>query len=312
MDYFFAVDGGGTRTVGWLANSQGEVVGHAECGPSNPLKVGFRVAERELLRTFRECIRDSGLPRSVITSSRSKFLRTMCAGIAGAGRPTVHRPLLAWMRSHCRARHHILTSDAAIALAAAVRDAPGIVVISGTGSIAFARDSDGKILRAGGWGIPFDDRGSGYDLGRKAIGAALEAFDGRGRLTLLSERLCRSLGLKDISEISSRQLESQRIAALCPLVIEAARDGDQIARDLCNAAARDLANLAVALLTKAGWKSRAIRVVTSGSVFNSSDLIRDTFTGHICDFAPRARVEKLQRPPVEGALWLARSYGSKS
>ena len=61
----------------------------------------------------------------------------------------MHRPLLAWMRRHIPARHYLLTSDAAIALAAAVRDAPGIIVIAGTGSIAFARDDQGKLLRAG-------------------------------------------------------------------------------------------------------------------------------------------------------------------
>jgi N-acetylglucosamine kinase-like BadF-type ATPase len=221
----------------------------------------------------------------------------------------MHRPLLAWMRRHIPARHHLLTSDAAIALAAAVRNAPGIIVIAGTGSIAFARDNQGRLLRAGGWGVPFDDRGAGYDLGRKAVGAALEAFDGRGPHTLLMNRICQHLRLRDITEIVSRQLEQQQVAALFPLVMEAAREGDLVARHLCDDAARHLANLAVALLKRAGWTRRLTPVVTTGGVFRSSNLIRRAFSRHLCRFAPQARVELLERPPVEGALWLARALG---
>jgi N-acetylglucosamine kinase-like BadF-type ATPase len=309
MGCFLGIDGGGTRTVAWLADGEGKLVGRAECGPSNPLKAGFRAAEREILKAFRTCLREAGIPPSAVRASRPPVLRSVCAGIAGVDRRAAHRPLLAWIRRHIPARHHLLTSDAAIALAAAVHDAPGIIVIAGTGSIAFARDDQGKLLRAGGWGIPFDDRGSGYDLGRKAVAAALEAFDGRGPHTLLMDRICQHLGLRDISEIISQQVEQYQIAALFPLVMAAAREGDLVARHLCDDAARSLADLAVALLKRAGWTRRVTAVVTTGGVFQSSNLIRRAFARHLRRFAPQARVELLERPPVEGALWLARSLG---
>jgi N-acetylglucosamine kinase-like BadF-type ATPase len=306
MACYLGIDGGGTRTVAWLADDEGKLMGRASCGPSNPLKVGFRAAEREILKAFRTCWRAAGFPSAPARASGPRLLHTVCAGIAGTDRQAEHRPLLAWLRRHIPARHYLLTSDAAIALAAAVRDAPGIIVIAGTGSVAFARDDRGELLRAGGWGIPFDDRGSGYDLGRKAVAAALEAFDGRGPHTLLMERICRHLDLEDITAIVSRQLEQQQIAALFPLVMEAARDGDLVARHLCDEAARDLAHLAVALLKRAGWTRRSTPVVTTGGVFQSSILIRRAFARHLRRFAPQARVELLERPPVEGALWLAR------
>ncbi len=219
----------------------------------------------------------------------------------------MHGPLITWMRRHIPARHCLLTSDAAIALAAAVRDGPGIVVIAGTGSIAFARDDHGELLRAGGWGIPFDDRGSGYELGRRAVTAALEAFDGRGPQTLLAEKICHHLGIRDITEIISKSLAQQQVAAIFPLVQEAVREGDLVASHLCEEAGRDLANLAVALLKRAGWTDRSMPVVRSGGVFSSSDLIRRTFVRQLLRFAPLARIEMLERPPVEGALWLARA-----
>lgn len=311
MSCFLGIDGGGTRTTAWLADNEGKLLARAECGPSNPLKAGFRAAEREILKAFRTCLRKAGFSSAAARASHPPVVRAVCAGISGVDRRAEQRPLLAWMRRHIPARRYLLISDAAIALAAAVRDAPGIIVIAGTGSVAFARDEQGKLMRAGGWGIPFDDHGSGYDLGRKAVSAALEAFDGRGPHTLLMDRICRHLDLGDITDIVSEHLEQQQVAALFPLVMKAAREGDLVARHLCDDAARDLANLAIALLKQAGWTGRATPVVTTGGVFKSSDLIRRAFARHLCRFAPHARVELLERPPVDGALWLARNLGKK-
>jgi glucosamine kinase len=309
MGCFLGIDGGGTRTAAWLADAEGKLMARAESGPSNPLKVGFRAAQREILKAFRTCLREAGFPPAAARASRPMVLSAVCAGIAGVDRRSVHRPLLAWMRRHIPARRHLLTYDAAIALAAAVRNAPGIIVIAGTGSIALARDNQGTLLRAGGWGIPFDDHGSGYELGRMAVGAALEACDGRGPHTILMDRICRHLDLGNITEIVAQQLEQQQVAALFPLVMEAAREGDLVARHLCDNAARDLTGLAVALLKRADWTCCATPVVTTGGVFRSSTLIRRAFARHLRRFAPLARVELLERPPVEGALWLARNLG---
>ena len=311
MTCFLGIDGGGTRTAAWLADAEGKLLGCAESGPSNPHKVGLAAAEREIMKAFRTCLQKAGFPRSAARALRPPVLSAVCAGIAGVGRRALHRPLLAWMRRHIPARHYRLTSDAAIALAAAVRDAAGIIVIAGTGSIAYARDDQGELLRAGGWGVPFDDRGSGYDLGRKAVAAALEAFDGRGPQTILMDRICRDLDIGDITAVVSQQLEPQQVAALFPLVTEAAREGDLVARHLCDDAARDLAQLAAALLKRTGWTRRATPVVTTGGVFKSSILIRRAFARHLRRYSPLARVERLERPPVEGALWLARNLGRK-
>ena len=311
MPLFLGIDGGGTRTTAWLADAEGKLVAWGESGPSNPLKVGIGAAQREILKACRAALRAAGSSPAAAPPGGTAVLQTVCAGIAGVDREGVHRPLLIWIRRHIPARRHLLTSDAAVALAAAVRDAAGIIVIAGTGSIAFARDEQGTVLRAGGWGIPFDDRGSGYDLGRKAVAVALEAFDGRGPHTLLTERICRHAGLGDITEIISAPLEQQQVAALFPLVREAAQEGDLVARNLCEEAGRDLASLAVALLKRAAWTDRSMPVVTTGGVFRSSDLIRGAFARQLHRFAPLVRVEMLANPPVEGALWLARTYERK-
>ncbi|MBZ5670847.1 MAG: hypothetical protein LAO04_14100 [Acidobacteriia bacterium] len=311
MAYFLGIDGGGTRTTAWLANEGGKVLTRVEAGPSNPLKVGLRAAQREIRSAMREALRRAAAPKAALRRRSSAILDCVCAGIAGSERRAVHGPLFAWMRQHIPARHHLLTSDAAIALAAAVGDSPGIIVIAGTGSIAFARDDRGRLLRAGGWGIPFDDFGSGYDLGRRAVTAALQAFDGRGPRTGLTERICRVLDLPDITEVVPENLDPQQIAALFPQVMEAAQRGDLVACHLCDDAARDLANLAVALLKRAGWVRRSVPVVCTGGVFRSSNRIRRAFARQLRRFAPKVRVDLLDRPPVEGALWLARAYATR-
>ncbi len=197
MGYCLGVDGGGTQTTSWLADEGGRILARCCAGPSNPLKVGSRGAQQAILQAVTRALRRARLTPTTFDG--------VCVGLAGVDRSQVHRPLLRWLRKAVRARFHLLTTDAAIALHAAFGHSPGILVISGTGSIACARDKSGKMVRAGGWGIPFDDAGSGYDLGRKAVAAALRDFDGRGPHTYLTKGICQALGLQQITEVVSKR-----------------------------------------------------------------------------------------------------------
>jgi N-acetylglucosamine kinase-like BadF-type ATPase len=298
MGYFLGIDGGGTETRAWLANEGGRILARSRAGPSNPLKVGSQGAQRAILQAITHALRRTGL--NAVTFDG------VCVGLAGVDRWQVHRPLLKWLRKAVPAHSHLLTTDAEIALHAAFGHSPGILVISGSGSIACARDKGGKIVRAGGWGIPFDDVGSGYDLGRRAVAAALRDFDGRGPHTQLTKRICQALGLHEITEVVARDLSQQQIAALFPVVMEANRSRDAVARLLCEEAGHDLGDLALALLRRLGWQQRAISVVCAGGIFQAGAAIRRSFTRHIRRHAPDARAVLLRRAPVEGALALAR------
>jgi N-acetylmuramic acid 6-phosphate etherase len=311
MAYFLGIDGGGTRTTAWLADETGKVLGRATAGPSNPLKVGFDACHQEILRAARQAMRVApgfSPARAALKGSATK-LQAVVLGLAGTDRPPIHEKLLAWLRKAIPARKHLLTSDAAIALRAAIGDSPGIIVISGTGSIAFAKDERGEVLRSGGWGTLYDDAGSGYDLGRRAIVAALQDQDGRGQHTQLLARISKTLELKDISEVVLRPLEPHSIAALFPLVIEAAESLDLVAERLCAQAGRDLADLALALVRRLEWTRRIVPVVCAGGVFRSSAVIRHSFSAALRRGAPLGRVMLLQAEPVEGALALARELG---
>lgn len=304
MGYFLGIEGGGTRTTAWLADLRGRILGRGEAGPSNPLKVGFDRAQSEILLAARRAVA-AARRRREFPKERLRC-EAVVLGLAGAGRAEVERRMLAWLRRALPGRRHIVTTDARLALEVALSDERGLIVISGTGSIAFARDAHGRIHRAGGWGTPFDDAGSGYDIARKAVSAALRASDGRGPKTMLTRLLCRARGLREISEIVLRPLGAPEVSSLFPFVLDAARRGDRVAARLLEEAGTDLAQLAAALVRRLGWKRRAFPVVLSGGVFRASERVRRSFARRLHRVAPRARVRQLQRPAVEGALMLAR------
>lgn len=313
MGYLLGIDGGGTRTTAWLSDERGRVLARAEAGPANPLKVGFEACESALEAAAQGALHVAKITRTTAAlRSAPKLLDAVVVGLAGVDRPPVHARLLVWLKKAIPAHHHLLTSDAAIALEAAIGDKPGIMVISGTGSIAYARDLKGQALRSGGWGTLFDDAGSGYEIGRCAIAAALRDFDGRGSRTVLGKKICRALKLQDITRIILKPLSPQEIAALFPLVLDAAEDGDMVAREMLDRAGGDLAELAVALAARLGWKRRKFTVVAAGGVFNASARVRNKFARALRAECPRTKLVHLRRPTVEGALAMARTIAGRN
>ena len=298
MRYYLGIDGGGTQTTAWLADERLRVVARAQAGPSNPAKVGMAGARAEIERAVKYCLLHAGPAR--------RSLAAVCAGVAGVDRPGVHDPLLQWLEESVPAAHHAVTTDAAIALEAALGEKPGILVIAGTGSIAYGRNHAGVIMRCGGWGSVFDDAGSGYDAGRKAITAALRDFDGRGPHTRLGSLICAVLKLKVITGVVELAPQPHEIAALLTAVHGAARQGDRVARMLCHEAGRELAELASVLHRRLSPGPAKLPVVCAGGVFHTSLLVRRSFAVHLRAKVPKARITLLRHQPVEGALALAR------
>lgn len=297
---FLGIDGGGSKTTAWVANGRGKILARASGGPANPLKAGMERAASHVLDAARGALREARVGHGM-------KLEAVCAGIAGAGRPAVRREMLKRLRRGIPARRHILTTDAEIALETALGSAAGVVVIAGTGSAALARDMNGHILRCGGWGSRFSDEGSGYDVARQSIAAALAALDGRAPETRLSGGLCRALKIQSIAGVVALDLTPDALAALFPVTLRAARRGDRVARRLCVEAGANLAGLASALLSRMGPPDGPHRVFCTGGVFASSPEIYRAFARRVRRESPGARIELLRRPPVQGALSLARA-----
>src|SRR5438034_8409049 len=170
-------------------------------------------------------------------------------GAAGAGRAQEQGELEAALVQAGLAQRVRVMADAEIALSTAFADGTGIIVSAGTGSIAYARDPAGQLHRAGGYGWQLGRRGGGYWLGRRALDVAARAQDGRGEGSTLLARLLGALGLQHFDDLVrwTTTATSAQMAALAPHVLNAAREGEGVARQAVEAAAHELVDLAAAL-----------------------------------------------------------------
>jgi len=226
-------------------------------------------------------------------------------GAAGAGRLEEAKELTRALRAEELADAVRVMTDGEIALVAAFGQSPGILILAGTGSVGLARDPEGNINRAGGYGWQMGDEGSGYALGRAALGVVGRAADGIAETTGLSERVLTATRSSDISRLVrwAAAAGQGEIAGLAPLVLETAESGDRLAAELVTRAANDLLNLAISLRLLFP-EGDAIPVAMCGGVVQSGPLA-DTLKAMLTDRADLAPVEDAV-DPVLGALSLAR------
>jgi len=209
--------------------------------------------------------------------------------------------------------HHLIAEpDMITAHAGAFGGGPGVIVIAGTGSIAYGKDAAGQQARAGGWGYAMGDEGSGYDLGRQALVAAARMEDGRGPKTSLRAALLNHLQLNSLWEVRTalygETIRRPQMAGLAPLVFQACQQGDEAALRIVDQAAGDLAQLAAAVLGRLRWEEPPL-LAPVGGVFQAGESIMDPFQTKLQGHYPGARVVPARYPPVIGALLLAYRAG---
>ena len=301
MLYVLGIDGGGTKTIALAADLRGNVLGRGTSGAANYQTVGLGIAIDALKGASEAAIADAGI-------EIHKF-EIACFGLAGVGRETDRALLLPAIKELQLANETILEHDAAIALAGATACQPGIVVLAGTGSMAFGMNRSGETARAGGWGNILADEGSAYYIGRRALIAACRAYDGRGQKTALVDGLMDHLDLEHFTNIVKRiydkETSPQKIASLAPLVSRLAKAGDGVAIEILKDAGEELALAANAVIEALGMEDNEFQVATSGSVFKAGELLLTPFVESVKSIAPRAEIIPPRFEPVMGAVFLA-------
>jgi N-acetylglucosamine kinase-like BadF-type ATPase len=128
----------------------------------------------------------------------------------------------------------------------------------------------------------------------------------RGPPTRLSHRFVAATGASDVADLLAGLMRGRYVlwAGDAPIVFSVAAEGDDIALDLVRRAGRELGNLAVGVSRQIGITDLAFDVVLSGSFYNGSPLIQETMADTIHAVAPRARLVRLEAPPVVGAVLL--------
>jgi N-acetylglucosamine kinase-like BadF-type ATPase len=199
--------------------------------------------------------------------------------------------------------------DSVTALAGASVAEPGVVVIAGTGAVAYGRAPDGREAKAGGWGFIMGDEGSGYDIGIMALRALTQAADGRGPQTALTASIPAHFGVPNLrgvhAIIYSSTAGRPQIAALAAVVSQAASAGDRVAQALLAEAGGHLARLALAVLARLDALEARIAVYPTGGVFQAGDWVLEPFAAALRDGARQATVQSPAFPPVVGALLIA-------
>jgi len=291
--YVIGIDAGGTKTVGLLADETGKVLREARGGGANLVAHGELDVEKSLYQVFDAL--DAPEPPSAV-----------CVGIAGVDRPEAQQIILGVLRRLGLRRSVRVVNDAYVALVAGAPEKIGIVVVAGTGSIAYGVDATGKSARSGGWGYLLGDEGSAFWLGHAAVRQGIRAADGRGPETSLFRRICEEVGVDHPSGLVKwfydQELSRTRVAQLAGLVQEAADQGDEAARSLLDQAAQHLARAARAVARQLTFEA-PFALVLSGGAFKACPSLCPRVEASLD--LPLARVVRLDVEPANGAVRLA-------
>ena len=296
------VDGGGTHTRAALLDRSGAVRGEGSAEAANFLRVGLAPAVGNIVRAVDQACLQAGVERSQIASA--------CIGLAGVGNAKHRRQMHDALQAALGLGDMSIETDARVALAGATDLQHGVVIIAGTGSIAYGVNNRREYARAGGWGPAMGDEGSGFYIGRRALEAVVSAYDRRSPPTSMTEAVCRHFGVASPPDLPPVIYESpvtvmREIAQLARIVVSAAREGDEVALNILSEAATELARAVVAVIERLEMQQETFRVAYVGGVFEAGDVVIAPMGEAIKAVAPRAFVAPPLNPPVIGAAKLA-------
>jgi N-acetylglucosamine kinase-like BadF-type ATPase len=307
MGYFLGFDGGGTKTDCVLLDASGGVTGEGHGGPSNPLRCGYDVAFSSLREAAAEALVAGKIELSGVTG--------VCAGIAGAGRRNVVRRLMVFLAQEFPTAVGKVTTDHEIALEAAVGTGPGVVLIAGTGSVAYGQNAAGETARAGGYGPWIGDEGSAFEIGRRAVSAVARTRDTDAPATMLGEMIANTLQCPDWDELTLRIMKDPDdvFPKLFTVVAAAADSEDSAAKEILFTSAIGLSNLAMIVIRRLGMNTLQFPLVKCGGVFGRSKMLDTLLDSVLASGALRAKISRLEISPAIGAARMAaRLTGSPS
>jgi N-acetylglucosamine kinase-like BadF-type ATPase len=301
MTYFIGVDGGASKTAAIVVDENGKKLGTGLAGASNHLRVGIDEATRNVERAVNGALVEAGIA--------IRDIEYAYCGIAGADHPHHRERVVDALRVFFPRGNFIVDTDARVALTGAIGFEAGIVVISGTGSVAFGRNAKNDEARAGGWGPTLGDEGSGFWIAREGLSAIVRAHDGRGFATAMTDLLCFEYDMCSPDDLPhfvyATETHVDDIARYGKLVIEAAQGGDDVARDILARGGSELAECVLAIARKLHMTDSEFPVAYVGGAFHAGELLLNPMRLRLQRDAPGATLHLPQRPPVEGAAMMA-------
>jgi len=265
--YLLGVDGGGTKMLAALATLDGKIVKKTRTGPANYHAIGVENVEKNI-REILDATVDGDISR----------LKACCLGFSGCGRPTDYEVLNPMLDRIGILDRTFLIGDMAVGLMGGALEPKGIIIIAGTGSIVYGIGDDGRPVRAGGYGNWFADEGSGFRIGHKGLRAMMMAKDGRIPPVSFKKPALEFLGLEKTDDLIAWAANKTKegtiktdMAAVAPVVIEAAEKGDPAALQILREEVAELVIAVQAVLKNLKW-AKLPKVVLHGGVVESNPI----------------------------------------
>ena len=291
--FVVGVDGGGTSTRALILDDTGTEIARAECKGA----VVTADTPGEAASAVAAAVRIAAVQGGVTLP-----VQALWAGLAGAGREAARDAVTAALSRVGLAESIEVSTDVEAALHDAFNDGPGVILIAGTGSIAWARDERGITHRIGGWGQHMGDEGSGYWMGTEALRNVARAEDGRGTPTMLRASILGSLGFRDPTELVVwvGSASKSDIAALVPDIVGAASAGDASAAQVLELAVEILAGHLTAVVEQSEPWSEQPRLALGGGLLREGGPLRGALMSAISSHHVSVIEQELD-PPMGAA-----------
>jgi glucosamine kinase len=298
MDTFvIGIDGGGTKTRALLADERGEQLAEA-VGAASAVKPGEIEHSAGVI---------AGVVRDVMEIAERARARpkVLSVGVAGVGREPEREALLEALVAQQLAEEVSVLPDYAIALEDAFSDGPGVLLIAGTGSMAFGRGPAGATARCGGWGPVFGDEGSGGWIGRRALSVVAAAADGREPETALTGAVLTAAEVSEVSDLIrwAASAPASKLATLAPVVLSVADSGDLRANSIVSMAVEELALHVRSLARQLFADERAsVPVALTGGLLKKGTSLRKRLEHRLKTAVPGAHVRAEEIDAARGAV----------
>lgn len=296
MTYWLGIDGGGSHLRAVVTGSNLGVIAQAETAAANPGIIGHEESARRIHAVIEQALRQADLSSDQIAG----------VGIGIAGASAAHSET--WLRGVLNVvlpdAWIVPSNDCEIALVGAHAERCGILLLSGTGSIAYGINRDGTAIHIGGWGYLMGDEGSGFRIGLDALAAITRAADGRGEATELTEVILQRLELSRPQELitwlyKSRVPRNAEVAELAITVMEAAGYQDGVAIRIIETAAQDLSTMCQTLRSRPGYEQ--LPVGFAGGLLSAPNRL----SCRAAELLGLSEFPVPKYPPVVGAALLA-------
>lgn len=298
MKYFLGIDVGSSKTHALIADESGTCIGFGKASGGNHQSVGYDGLQEVIKKSFEQAREMSGV--SIDQIAGAGF------GVAGYDFPSDRESHLNAIGSLGLTCSLDVVNDGFNGLFAGTTHGVGVNVTAGSSNNCRGRGKDGKVGRIVGNGIQFGEFGGGLEITMRALQMANHAMIHRRPPTILTQILINAAGAKD--EMDLMEGISNNYYHLFPYtaveIIQAAKDGDEAAREIIQWAGEELGWLAVSVARQIDMDDKEVEIIQSGSVFEAGDIIAIPMREVVLMHCPKAKIIRLDGPPVVGAVLL--------